>query len=96
MGTTLGWTSPAGPMLENGYYAFNVTSENVSWIAALMPLGALLGCPIMAGLVDKMGRKNLMIVLTVPTLIGWALIIWAESVRVIRVQQFLLLIGTND
>lgn len=84
MGTTLGWTSPAGPMLENGAYAFRVSSENVSWIAALMPLGALIGCPIMAGFMDKMGRKNLMIILTVPAIFGWALIIWAKSVRVIH------------
>lgn len=80
MGTTVGWTSPAGPLLENGSYGFHVTDENVSWIAALLPLGAIFGCPAMAGLVDKLGRKNLMIILTVPTFIGWSLIVWAQSV----------------
>jgi len=81
MGTTLGWTAPAGPMMENGQYGFQITVENVSWIASVMPLGAMLGCPAMAGLVNKLGRKHLMIMLTIPTLFGWAMIIWAQSVN---------------
>lgn len=82
MGTTLGWTSTAGPMMKNDQYTFHVTIENVSWIAAFMPLGALLSCPVMASLVDKFGRKQLMLMLTIPTLIGWAMIIWAKSVSI--------------
>jgi len=79
MGTAVGWTSPAGPMM----IASNlVTTENVSWIAALMPLGALLSCPVMATVIDKFGRKQLMIIVTIPALVGWALIIWAQSVSV--------------
>jgi len=81
MGTTLGWTAPAGPMMENSQYEFQITVENVSWIASVMPLGAMLGCPVMAGLVNKLGRKHLMIMLTIPTLFGWAMIIWAKSVN---------------
>lgn len=79
MGTTLGWTAPAGPFMK-GNKSFPVTEENVSWIAAFMPLGALLGCVFMAGLVNKMGRKSLMLVLTIPTLAGWTTIICAQSV----------------
>lgn len=82
MGTTLGWTAPCGPMLKNDQYPFRITDENISWIAAFMPLGALLSCPIMAGVVDKVGRKTMMLLLTIPTLIGWATIIWAQSVMI--------------
>lgn len=82
MGTTLGWTSPAGPMLEEDHqYGFRVTEESVSWIASSMPLGAMLGCPVMACLVNKLGRKYLMMVLTLPAFVGWLTIIWADSVR---------------
>lgn len=82
MGTTQGWTSPAGPMMVNGrQYPFVVTEENVSWIAALMPLGALVGCLAMAlGALDKWGRKRLLVMLTVPTIVGWQLIVKAQSV----------------
>lgn len=79
-GTSLGWTSPAGPMLEKNQYGFIVSEENISWIGALMPLGALLGCPAMGGLVNKLGRKDIMLILTIPTLLGWTLIICAKTV----------------
>lgn len=79
-GTSLGWTSPAGPMLQNNQYGFTVSEKNISWIGSLMPLGALLGCPAMAGLVNKLGRKDLMLILTIPTLLGWTLIICAKTV----------------
>uniref|UniRef100_A0A2H8TYL1 Facilitated trehalose transporter Tret1 n=1 Tax=Melanaphis sacchari TaxID=742174 RepID=A0A2H8TYL1_9HEMI len=79
-GSALGWTAPAGPMMENNQYSFPISNENLAWIGACMPLGAMLGCPVTAGLVDKLGRKNMMLMLSVPALIGWAMIIWAESV----------------
>lgn len=80
MGTAIAWTAPAGPKMNNEY-GFLVTEENISWIAAFMPLGALLGCPVIASLVNKLGRKSLMMILTIPTLVGWAMIIWAVSVN---------------
>lgn len=58
-----------------------------------MPLGAMLGCPVTAGLVDKLGRKNMMLMLTIPTLIGWAMIIWAESVSI---KYILVFLKSND
>lgn len=70
-------------MMEKDHqYSFEVTADNTAWIGAFMPLGAMLGCPVTAGLVDKLGRKNMMLMLTIPTLIGWAMIIWAESVSI--------------
>jgi len=89
VGSTLGWTAPAGPMMENDQYAFKITNEQLAWIGAFMPLGAMLGCPGTAALVDKLGRKNMMLMLTVPTLIGWAMIIWAETVSWICAGRFL-------
>lgn len=79
-GTTLGWTAPAGPMMENDQYPFKVSPESLAWIGAFMPLGAMLGCPVTAGVVDKLGRKNMMLMLTIPTFVGWGMIVWAESV----------------
>lgn len=90
MGTTLGWTSPAGPMLENGQYGFHITDNDVSWIASSMPLGAILGCPFMAGVVNKFGRKCLMIMLTIPAFFGWAIIIWADSVNIYLLYTMLI------
>ncbi|XP_050430728.1 facilitated trehalose transporter Tret1-like isoform X2 [Adelges cooleyi] len=88
-GTTLGWTAPAGPMLQKGQYPFSVTNEDIAWIGAFMPLGAMLGCPVTAWLVDKLGRKNMMLMLVAPCLIGWGMIIWAESVMWICMGRLL-------
>lgn len=82
MGTTLGWTSPAGPMMQMNQYGFRVSEDNVSWITSLMALGAMLGCPVMAVLMHKFGNIKLMIMLTVPTFMGWVMIIWAKSVNI--------------
>lgn len=81
MGTSFGWMTSAVPIMEDDQYAFRVTSENFSWMLLLMPLGALLSCLIMVFLVDKFGRKTLMILMGVPTMVGWTLIICARSVR---------------
>lgn len=91
MGTTLGWTSPAGPMMQNNQYGFHVTEANVSWIASLMALGAMFGCPAMAVLMHKFGNIKLMIMLTVPTFMGWTMIIWAKSVNIYNFKYSLLI-----
>ena len=82
MGTTLGWTSPAGPMMETGQYGFHITENDISWIASCMPLGAILGCPFMGALVNELGRKRLMTLLTLPAFLGWVMIILADSVNI--------------
>lgn len=67
-------------MMKENPSAFGIVPEDLAWIGACMPLGAMLGCPFTAGLVDKLGRKNMMLMMTIPTLVGWGMIIWAESV----------------
>lgn len=48
MGTTLGWSSPAFPKLENADLtdsplSFVPSKEELSWIGSLVALGALFG-----------------------------------------------------
>jgi len=90
-GTALGWTAPAGPMMENNQYSFIISKESLAWIGACMPLGAMIGCPVTGGLVDRLGRKNMMLMLCIPTLVGWAMIIWAESVSTNNFMETLVL-----
>ena len=45
MGTCIGWSSPAGPLLkaapsEDGV---SLNEQEISWVGCLMPAGALLG-----------------------------------------------------
>jgi len=63
MGTTIAWTSPAGPLLgkppEEGGFA--LTSSENSWVGSLMPLGALIGGQVGGFLMSKLGRKGAML-----------------------------------
>ena len=48
LGTTLGWTSPAFPKLndvtmEDTPLSYNPSAEELSWIGSLVALGALAG-----------------------------------------------------
>lgn len=95
-GTTLAWTAPAGPMMENKQYAFMVSNEELAWVGAFMPLGALLGCPLAGLVADKFGRKNMMLVLTIPVLVGWAMIIWAESVSINLILTLIYTVHNDD
>lgn len=80
-GTCLGWTSPtSNPLVEESQYTFTISKDDFSWIGSLMPVGALVACPLVGWLVDRIGRKNTILVLVFPAVVGWALMIWAESV----------------
>lgn len=81
LGTSLGWTSPAGPAFDNGTYTGDVISaDEQSWIGALMPLGAAVIAFPIGILIDIFGRKWSMLGLVVFFILGWCLIIWPNGV----------------
>lgn len=85
-GTVMGWSSPAMPHLQ----ASGVTSTQISWIVSLAPLGALLGALPAGHIANSIGRKTLLLYLTVPYLIGWSLIISAgDLVALVFIGRFL-------
>lgn len=82
VGTTIGWTDYSGTAIKNNQYSFQLTDKNISWINLCIPIGASLGHLVMAVTVDKIGRKTMMLLLTIPAFIGWATIIGAKSVMI--------------
>jgi SP family facilitated glucose transporter-like MFS transporter 8 len=90
VGTVDGWTSPALPLLQNrqplqGYNSSNnsfhrvITDDEASWIGSLAPLGALFGAIPAGYLANILGRRQLLLFLTVPLLLGWMTIIIAQD-----------------
>ena len=55
------------------------TRTEESWISSLAPLGALVGTLPAGYLANLIGRKKLLLILTIPYLLGWFLIIVAEK-----------------
>lgn len=89
-GTVLGWSSPANPLLEKGEYGFTISEEELAWIGSIMAIGAIVGSPLVGWMVDFFGRKNTMLILLAPCLVGWACIIWAESTFMFCIGRFII------
>jgi SP family facilitated glucose transporter-like MFS transporter 8 len=93
-GTALGWTSPAGPELQNCTqdcsYDFIASDEEFSWIGSSMNLGAAAICIPIGYLANLFGRKLSMLGLVIPFTIGWACVIWAPNVATMIVGRVFL------
>lgn len=90
-GMVLGWTSPAG---ENGVnlvndYGIPITEKEFSWIGSLATLGAGAICIPIGILADLIGRKTAMLLMVVPFLVGWLLIIFANSLTMFYFGRFI-------
>jgi len=90
MGTCIGWSSPAGPLLakteqEDG---FNLTDGQNSWVGCLVPAGALLGGQVGGLLMSKLGRKGAMMTGAVLFAFSYLLLVVAPNVWVIYVGRF--------
>lgn len=92
-GTILGWTSPAGPRLVQEIQYFPITNDEWSWIASIYNVGCSFSCLFIGYLMDKFGRKNTMLGLVVPLIIGWSLLAWAKSFLMLLCGRFILGLG---
>lgn len=91
-GTVLGWSSSAG---TDGVdlakeYEMDISASEFSWIGSMPNLGAAAICVPIGLLMDVVGRKRGMLMLIVPFTVGWALVIWANSVVMFYIGRFLL------
>ena len=95
--TAIGSPSSALPVLSDVavFLGGNVTdtegmtTTEESWISSLAPLGALVGALPAGYVANLIGRKRLLLFLTIPYLLGWFLIIVAAK-SVSRFKTFLL------
>ena len=65
-----------------------VTSEEGSWIASLSLLGALLG-GLLSSIMLRYGRKNSLLLVSIPFSASWMLTVFASSVEMIYCTAFL-------
>lgn len=91
-GGILGWSTSGG---DNGevlaaQYNMTISTGEFSWISSITNLGSAAICIPIGVLLDIVGRKRSMLLLVIPYTIGWALVIWANSVVMFCVGRFLL------
>ena len=83
----LSWCSPSIPILRSKETA--VTPEDESWLGSLIFLGAVITSPIFSYINQNMGRKAAGYISAVPLIIGWILIIFADSILIICIARFI-------
>lgn len=93
LGTFIGWSSPVQPQLQHivnatvppkvtdpaSIWYMKLTDTEMSLVGSFVNLGALLGALVAGFLMDKFGRKLVLIFMSFPSVIGWLLIIAAVN-----------------
>ncbi|XP_046973109.1 facilitated trehalose transporter Tret1-like [Vanessa cardui] len=74
-GMSMGWTSPALPQLRSNNSPLSQvpTLQQESWIGSLLVLGGLLGPLITVPLLNRIGRRWIIMGSNIPLLLGWLL-----------------------
>ncbi|XP_063975811.1 uncharacterized protein LOC135161817 [Diachasmimorpha longicaudata] len=81
-GIVLGWSSPVLPQLqtpETPIGSTPMTTDHVSWLNGVLPLGALTILPFCSVLTERLGRKLAILLGAVPAIICWLLKVCANS-----------------
>ncbi|GJQ86903.1 hypothetical protein Trydic_g11775 [Trypoxylus dichotomus] len=91
-GSAFSWSSPVTPKLHNpsdNPLGIALTEEEISWLVALMSLGASVG-PFVGGyLADKIGRKRTFIVSILPFILAYVLLAFGTNLYIYYVARFI-------
>jgi len=71
------------------YQPFTADSEQGSWIASIFGLGAVIGGLISAYFGNKFGRRNSLMMLALPDLIGWILVAASQNLGMMLLGRFM-------
>lgn len=88
-GMQYGWTAPVLPILDKPDSPVKITHSDHTWLESIYMCGGITGLPVTIFAVDKIGRKNSIIMSAVISLISWTLIGVADRVEYIYVARFL-------
>ncbi|XP_031629245.1 facilitated trehalose transporter Tret1-like [Contarinia nasturtii] len=91
-GVTLGWSGPNLVVLKSNKSPLltgKVTEDEGSWIASLLCFGCLIGNVFFGYVTSKFGRKTPLTMMTVPIIISWLLILFAQNVIYLYVSRIL-------
>ena len=78
-GLYLGWASPTIPKLLENHSPIKLTKDEAALVIALLKIGSALGCIASIFLVDFIGRKGTLLFSIIPSIIGWIIILLANS-----------------
>lgn len=84
-GFCLGYSSSALLDLQStdAPSAVRLSDDQASWFSSLVTIGAIFGSVIGGWVIDKLGRKGTIMFCTIPFVLGWLLICFAQSVAML-------------
>ncbi|XP_055295383.1 solute carrier family 2, facilitated glucose transporter member 8-like [Sitodiplosis mosellana] len=90
-GCITGWPSPALPVLtsENSPLVKPLTIEESSWIGSINCIGGLCGSLLFGYVIPILGSKRALLVLTIPSIIFWAMIYFSINFNHILIARFI-------
>lgn len=93
MNSSIGWLSPALPILTNPdrtpLVSGPLTGEQVSWIGSMSSVGALVGTFIFGIMSAQMGSKRAMTFLAFPVITYWLLVHFGDSFYYLIAARFI-------
>lgn len=87
-GMHYGWASPSLPVLQSPDSPVPITSEQGSLIISMQEYGNIVGCFVGAFIVDRIGRKNTILLTSPLYFIGWIMLAQFVSVYLIMAAKF--------
>lgn len=93
-GMHYGWPSPSLPKLLQNDSHIPITSSEGSWIAVMLLPGAFSGSVLGGLLLDRIGRKYVILLTSIPFIISWIMIAYARSLTILLVARYLA--GISD
>ncbi|GAB0091272.1 TRET1 [Sergentomyia squamirostris] len=91
-GLSVGWISPTLPHLfatDTSLPSGPITTDEASWISSLLYIGGSVGTIIFGWLADRIGRKWSLYAGTVPHIVAFLLITFAQNVIYLYISRFL-------
>ncbi|XP_037034110.1 facilitated trehalose transporter Tret1-like [Bradysia coprophila] len=92
-GTSCGWPSFSFLVLESEDTPLKsgpLTTEELSWIVSIFCFGGVAGNFSFGWLVGKLGRKQILYILSIPQILSWILIILAQNATFLYASRLLV------
>ncbi|KAF2884943.1 hypothetical protein ILUMI_21220 [Ignelater luminosus] len=93
-GLFIGWPTSSLPKILNKNSTIPTTDDEGSWIATMLLVGGVCGSLTAAIILDRLGRKLIILFTSIPFFISWIIIAFANSASLIMVARFIA--GISD
>ncbi|XP_050500550.1 facilitated trehalose transporter Tret1-like isoform X2 [Diabrotica virgifera virgifera] len=86
-GQLYAWASPFMVKIVNDKVNYNITEEQASYFNIINPIFTCLICPFCSKLIDTLGRKKAMLLMTIPEVASWLCAAFAKDVYLFYVSR---------